>query len=142
MAASTIPAFKAALATALRARANLATVQVSYGAPLPSPADEFIWLADVEGEQEAAALGAQRREEIYDLLTIVNVIRAGADQQAVTERAFALAAEIEDELRGDGTVGGTVRFAEVAGPFRLEEMASDTHRGAQLTVTVAARARI
>lgn len=142
MAASTIPAFKAALATALRARANLANVQVSYGAPLPAPADEFVWLADVEGEQEAAALGAQKREEIYELTIIVSVIRAGGDQQAVTERAFALASEIEAELRGDGTVGGTVRFAQIAGPFRLEEMASDTHRGAQLTITVGVRARI
>lgn len=142
MAVSTIPAFKAALAAALRSRANLANVQVSYGAPLPSPADEFVWLADIEGEQEAAALGAQRREEIYELMVIVNVIRAGADQQAVTERAYALAAEVENELRGDGTVGGVVRFAQVAGPFRLEEMASDTHRGAQLTITVAVRARI
>lgn len=142
MANSTIPAFKAALLTALQARAALSTVQVTYGAPLPSPADEYVWLADVDGEQEAAALGAQRREEFYELEVIVAVYRAGADQQATTERAFALVGELEEVLRADGTVGGTVRFAEVGGPLRLEEMASDTHRGAQVTVTVQARARI
>ena len=142
MATSTVPAFKAALLAALQARPTLSTVQVTYGAPLPSPADEYVWLADADGEQETAALGAQRREEYYDLTVYVAVYRAGEDQQATTERAFELVAELEEVLRADATVGGVVRVAVVAGPFRLEEMASDTHRGAQVTVTVAVRARI
>lgn len=142
MASSTVPAFKAALATALRARQALHDVQITYGAPLPAPAREFLWLADVEGEQEPAALGAQRREESYLLTVIANVLREGQNQQAATERAFEIVAELEDELRNDGSLASTVRFAQVAGPFRLEEMSSDTARAAQVTVTVAVRARI
>lgn len=142
MASSTVPAFKAALAAALAARPALHDVQVAYGAPLPAPAREFLWLADVEGEQEPAALGAQRREESYLLTVIANALREGQDQQAATERAFELVAELEDVLRDDGSLSQTVRFAQVAGPFRLEEMSSDTARAAQVTVTVAVRARI
>ena len=61
---------------------------------------------------------------------------------AATERAFEIVAELEDVLRDDGSLSQTGRFAQVAGPFRLEEMSSDTARAAQVTVSVAVRARI
>jgi hypothetical protein len=141
VATSTVPAFKSALLAKLNARTNLKNVQVTYGPPLP-PSREWIWLGDVAGEQQTAALGNQRREETYDLSVIIGITREGVDQQATTERAFALMAELENELRSDATVGGVVRTAEVQGQFRLDELASDTARGAHLAITVQCTARI
>lgn len=144
MATSTIPAFKAALLTALEARAALAKVQVSYGPPLPQPSAEWIWLGDADGEQDAAAFGHSRREETFALTLMVGVKRGGNGQQAATERAFEIAEEIENELRTNADVTATVRLAEIKGPIKLEELASPdgTSRGAHLTITIRASARI
>lgn len=144
MAVSTIPALKNALHDAIAADASIVAdkVQVSYGAPLPNPARELVWLADVDGEQNAAALGRQRREETYTLTVYVDVLREGTDQQTCSERAFTIAGWIENILRADATQGGVVRTAEIEGPLRLEEFAGDTSRGARVTLSVYCTARI
>lgn len=144
MATSTIPAFKAALLLALTNRAGLTGVQVTYGAPLPQPTREWIWLGDVDGQQDAAAFGHSRREEEFGMTVLIGVTRGGTDQQATSERAFTIAAEIENELRTNADVSGTVRLAEIKGPIRLEELSATdgTSRGAHLTITIRASARI
>ncbi|MEZ5101169.1 MAG: hypothetical protein R3C15_15485 [Thermoleophilia bacterium] len=144
MATSTVPTLKANLQARLQARVGLAGVQVSYGAPFPMPEPEWIWLADVEGEQEPAALGRQRRSETFRLEVLVRVVRSTLDdQEAATERAYALAAELENELRSDPTVGVAADFiAQIGGPFRLAEDANAEQRVASLVVTVTCRARI
>jgi hypothetical protein len=144
VAVSTIPALKDALYDAIVIDANVvaAAIQVAYGAPLPNPSRELIWLADVDGEQATAALGHQRREETYTLTIFVDILREGLDQKACTERAFTVAGWIENILRTDASVGAVVRTAVVAGPLRLEEFASDTSRGARLTLSVYCTARI
>ena len=144
MATSTIPALKAALLSLLQARAGLSGVQVTYGMPAvsPPPRREFIALTDADGDQETAALGRTRREEVYRLKVLCSVLREGSDQQSATERAFALAAEIVSALRADPSVTGTVRTALVDGPLQLEEGASDQHRTALVTLSVLCTARI
>lgn len=139
---STAPAFKAALLTALQARPGLSGVTVSYGAPLPSAPREFIALGDIAGEQEFAALGALRKNENYTLTVFCSVLREGKQQQTCTERCFALAAEIEDELRTNVTMSGTVRVAEITSPFALDEFASDQARQSILTIGITANERI
>lgn len=139
---STAPAFKAALLTALQARTGLSGVTVSYGAPLPNAPREFIALGDLEGSQEFAQLGALRKDETYTLEVYVSVLREGNQQQTCTERCFALAAEIEDELRGNVTMSGTVRVAELSAPFTLNEFASDQARQSILTLGIQATERI
>ena len=138
---STAPAFKAALYAALAANSDLADVTVSYGAPITGPR-EFIALADISGSQEFAALGKLTKEETYTLDVYVSVVREGNQQQECTERCFALAAELEDYLRANPTVGGTVRIAQLSAPFNLEEFAGDTARQSILTLGVEAAARI
>jgi len=142
MATSTVPALKAALLSLLVARAGLSGVQVVYGAPLPNPGREFVSLGGTDGMQETAALGRLRREEEYRLTIYVSTIREGQGQQACTERAFEIAAEVENAVRSDPTVGGTVRTALVDGPFTLEEGATDTHRTALVTIALLCHARI
>lgn len=138
---STAPAFKAALYTALQARAGLSGVTISYGAPLNAPR-EFIALADISGEQEFAALGALRKNETYTLDIYCSVLREGNQQQACTERCFELAAEIEDELRTNPTMSSTVRVAELRSPFSLEEYGSDQARQSILSLGIQATERI
>ena len=138
---STAPAFKNALHDALGARSGLSGVTVSYGAPTGAPR-EFIALTDISGSQEFAALGALRKDETYVLTVFCSVLREGNQQQECTERAFALAAEIEDELRGNVTMSGTVRVAELTTPFQLEEFASDQARQSIVTLGIQATERI
>jgi hypothetical protein len=135
---------KANLLSALQARPNLSQVQVTYGAPIPNPSREYIWLADVEGDEEPAALGRNRHSEIYNLTVIIQAIREGVDQQAATERAYSFRDEIDTQLRSDITVAGALGsgWAFVAGHFKLEELANDQQRGALLTIQVVCEARI
>ena len=138
---STAPAFKAAMLTALQARSGLSGVTISYGVPLQGTR-ESITLADISGSQQFAALGALRKDETYVLDIYVSVLREGNQQQTCTERCFALAAEIEDELRTNVTMTGTVRVAELLSPFQLEEFAGDQARQSILTLGIQATERI
>jgi hypothetical protein len=145
VASSSIPALKRKLKARLEARTALSGVQISYGAPLPNPGREYIWLGDADGNQSAATMNpvTKPRNEEYTLQVRIWAQVEGTNQQTATERAFTLAAEIENELRDDITVNGAVRGAQFGeGEFRLEEMASDTARAALLTVSVFCEARI
>lgn len=149
MATSTIPTLKANLKAALDTLAAtngnaLHNVRISYGAPLPGDAREFVWLGDADGDQQWAAIGHQRREEDYQVTVTIFAAKEGTDQQATTERAFAMAAAIETQLRSDPTVAGAVRVCGFGGQIKLEERASQDgkRRGALLDVTLTCKARI
>ena len=144
MAVSTIPAAKDALYDLIVADASVvaAKVQVSYGWPSPHQARELIWIGDVEGEQNAAALGKQRREETYKMTLKVDVLREGNDQKSASERAFVIAGWIENILRNDATLGGVVRTAEIEGPLELKENATDKARNSGGTLSIYCTARI
>jgi len=144
MATSTAPAFMDALVTALAARTNLAGVRVNYGPALPDPGRESINVLGLEGEQTWAGLGQLAKEEVYTVQVMVFVIREGQQTQPAVERAYALLAEIEDELREtttSPTMDNTVRVAAV-NTVNLEVGASDTTRSALLTIGVRVQARI
>lgn len=141
MASSTVPAVKQALVDLLAARAALAKVQVSYGAPA-SPGRELIWVGDAAGDQTFAALGVNHRDEEYTIQVVFSVLREGQDIRAADDRCFDLAAELESLLRANSTLSvSNVLWTEI-GEFTLEEYASDTARESRLTVNVAVRARI
>lgn len=153
--ASTIPTFKAALATHLAAESGLSGVQMTYGLPfgIARPEREWIWLHDVSNwTQAAAAIGRQRREETYTMRVIVSVMyEKTTTQQTTTERAFTLAAVIENSMRlwGQGanaadpfaysTTG--VRYVEVVGQDFIETC-DDTNREARITLGLTVHARI
>lgn len=152
MSASTVPAFKLQLRTNLQARAALAGVQITYGPPTPQPgwgADvntvEYIWLGDVQGTQEWLTFSSAggTREEEYDLTVWLLVAKATSpdDYQAAGNRAFALMAEIENEVRTDHTVGGTVLEAEVASFIFVEDAKPEVNE-ARIALTVHVKALI
>lgn len=136
MASSTVPALKRALRDRLAARPALHDVQVSYGGPVPAGA-EYVWVGDVEGEQEYGAMGPVMHE-VYGVKVTFSVVREGSSTvEDADTRCFALFAELEDELRDDETVNGTVKNAHV-GAFTLGEYVSPDAltRESRLTVTV------
>lgn len=143
MATSTLWAAKGALVDRLSARPGLVGVEVTWGVPAGDLPDEWILVGDVDpSEQAAAALGAQRREETYEIEVIVS-LKTDQDQdaRALALRARDLVAEIENELRADGSLGGVVRFAEIVSAGLLEP--NDGHsREALVPLRIRCRARI
>lgn len=117
---SSIPAVKAALVTRYQARAGLVGVQISYGWPKGTPQKEMLIVGGVKGEQQWAALGKRAKDELYDVEHVISVIFSDGVQQNATERAFAILAEIEQELRNDPQVGGA-RVVDVRSNFILAE---------------------
>lgn len=142
MATSTIPTFKDALLTRLKARTGLSGVQITYGWPNGAVSRESIMLGGASGSQEFRTIGATQKMETYTLDVYITVIREGhGRQQNADERALELMGEIEDELRDDPTVNNTVLTAELA-RFDLQPMAGSETREARLTVGVNVMARI
>ena len=144
MANSTVPAFMAALLTALKARPGLSSTQVAWGVPRGELQKEFMLLLDVDGEQTTKAKGQHRREEQFDLTVVISVVRTRGEAQAATERAYVLAAELENELRTNTTMTSTVRNCRIEGRFALNQATprEGDRTEAMLTVTVRANERI
>ena len=144
MATSTVPAFMAALLTALEGRAGLDGVQKSWGVPRGDFQKEMVLLLDVDGSQTSAARGQHRREEEYDLRVFISVKRTRGEAQLATERAYALAAEIEAEVRANPTMTSTVRNARIEGRFQLFQNTppEGDWTEAVLNVTIRANERI
>ncbi len=144
MATSTVPALLTALAGRLRNRAGLAGVAVATAPDAAGTPAEVIEFLDTAQDQEFAALGGRRREERYEVRGAIFVARLGAGEATATEareRAYALLAEIENELRADPTVGGAIQTAEVA-RVNLQQGASPDGRLAALEFWLRVRARI
>lgn len=114
MPASTAPAAKAAILTALATRPVLADVSRSWGGPVSDDdyTDEMIYLGDVTVEGEWVAFGANRRDEEYTVQLSVHALKYGAGtEQATEERAWTLLAEVSAALTADKYLGGLMRDA-------------------------------
>lgn len=150
---STIPAAIDNLLAALRARPGLASVQI-----LDGPTDQEIeanslsigyvpGLPTLDGEQAPAQIGAQRREETYDLAGQISCWRGDqGDTKAARDAAFAIFGEIEQQLRpadgGDPTLAGAVRYAEIAGAFGFDQQPYEGGIDAVITFIIRCQQRI
>lgn len=148
MATSVVPAAFVALQALLEARAGLEGVQVTDGYPT-QPEAEYIALLDAEPhEQRTAGMRAtpHAREEEFVMLVAVSALRKGDDDHAiVTARAYELAAEMENALRNDPTIGGSLGngWATVVGlPVRKHGPDNDGRREALIEARISCRARI
>jgi len=116
-ATSVLPATRKKLRDQLKARAALARVQITTGKP-QAPDSEYIAILGAPAHrQEHAAMGTtlHPRREDFELALVVSVVQAGhPDSDAVVDRAFVLAGELENQLRDDQTIGGNVEYAEVS----------------------------
>ena len=129
---------KVALVDALRLRAGLAGVPV-YSALVSSEdrhntttnAIESIEFAgDADSEQGWGAIGKFTRDETLRILGMVYVQKDGAGEDVIRSaraRALALWAEVETYLRGDPSIGNTVKYVH-KWQFRCDEWAQDQQR--------------
>ncbi len=143
--ASAAPTLKAALVTELAVLFPAPTT-VAYGPPGNYLDDEVVSVTDVVSSSEVATLSPNRtREETLDVTVIFSVTNGGGyeAQQTVTERAYAMVADLENYLKvTDPTVGGTVRGNAGVVAHDMTESAPDGSRNCQIVVTVRAHARI
>lgn len=104
---SRIPAVKAALLAILQADSGLSGVQVTHGHPGGVLENEAVWIGRAEGRHEPASIrsGRQPRDETFTLDVIVSVLMAGATIAEAETRAHALAAQVEDAIAADVTLG-------------------------------------
>lgn len=133
--ASSIPVFKAALVDRLKADGRLRQVDVMYGLNAVNPGQDAVLIGNTRPDdptRESVFPGGQSqwlgggstpcREERYVLEVLISVARPWrSEQQATTERAFEIAAAIDDSLiawqvQGDApSFDGVVRWAQVTG---------------------------
>lgn len=138
---SVVPAFKAALVTALTAAA----------APVfrrwhPNITSEGIFLSDASGATVINALkaGRQRREETSQVQIVCQTFTAGQLVDAADDseaRCFELLAEVEDVLANDPDVSSTCQYAD---DLRWTEDTVPFEHGwaTRITATVTLKARL
>lgn len=106
---STVPAVKAALVSLVTTGIGDSTVQVSYGRPADSMlARDCVWMGRVTGSDRVPVMSAGRkvREQEYSVQVIVWVAKPRGTVQEAEARAHVLAAEINDALADDPSLGG------------------------------------
>lgn len=136
------------LADALAARPGLAGVQVASGwLGADTSGTESIQITDGRSAQAWAALGRQSREETLTITVAIWVRRAGGGEAVIREtraRAFALLAELEDQLRGSTagiSLGGAARSSQITG-IDLNQGANPGDRWCQIDATIEADKRL
>lgn len=147
MSATTVPTVRAALRTriiAALATAADTTTEVFYGAPGRTIPDRYIAVADtaeggVEREQRTLPLRkTTSRTETYDLRVVIwckTGNHDSADQQSMVEAAWSLASLLDDDLRGEPTLGGLVDWA-LPTRFDDSDFLLNEGRAAQVVVSV------
>lgn len=149
LATASLPLVKGGLRDALKLRAGLSGVQVSWGTP-GEPMAELILIGDAAGDQQVKTMGQRHREENYTLTVHADVLRQDGDQEKATRRVYALAAEIENEIRTNTDLGlvqagsFSLLILQIAGPFSLQEIAFEESgvREAYLEISISVKSRI
>lgn len=113
MTTSAGPAFKDAFHAAAVSMWAGSDVQVAFGHPGLTMADDLVVFGAVTAEQQPAVMGTNRpREEVLTLEVTISVYRGGGpEQETVTsDRAYELLGQLEQYARmTDTTIGGSVR---------------------------------
>lgn len=112
---TTAPTVKVNLLTAIKARAEFATVQATHGYPGEDIETEWLMLGAIDYTDTAwAQMGNKAREEAYSITCVINIRQAGASEKEAEARAFALYAGVEAALKASVSPGPAgVIYAEV-----------------------------
>lgn len=122
MASSKFQDIRAAFKTLVDARLttqSVTGVEVFKTQPMGNVTrEDMIWLGRISVDQEPLTMGGTGRQvaEDLELAFSVRAPRSGSSQDEAAEgeaRAEVLLSVIENALRADSTVGGTVMFAQV-----------------------------
>lgn len=133
MASSSAPAAKAALVSLLQADPGMTGVTVTYGHPGSEMQQECVWTGMVTAAEQAISLGNMLRDEAYTIQVMVLVAQDGDDAQACEERCLALVAVVENVVRANVQLAGTVNQWAVIEAFKIEPGFSSS--GAQRITT-------
>jgi hypothetical protein len=121
-------------------------VQVSPGHPGDDiDVNETVFLHDTESSADWKLLGGTRvpREGEITIEVVVQVGRGGNEQAEVEARALDLAVAVEEAVRDDQTLAGSVRVAGVAEVKQTNVKPAERAAWlSQVVLTVTAEARI
>lgn len=135
-----------ALKARLDLRAGLTGVTVATG-PLgdDTPAEAIVLVGVSAADQAYAALGSRPKDDMYDILGGIWVARPGAGEavlKAARDRALALLAEVEADLREAPNIGlAYVLWANLR-PDTLDQGMGTGTRWCELDFRVQVKARI
>lgn len=138
---SSAPAAKAGLLALLAARPALSTVQRSWGHPGELIEKESVLLLGVQSSEQPAQLGQLARDETYSLTVAVCVHQDGDDAQAVEQRAWALAAEVEAAVHDDRTLSGALTGWAGVTAMAQDAFIESGGRTAEVVLTIECRHR-
>lgn len=142
MTSSRTAAAEDALLAALQADATLAAIAGPPQLWEPSdPKDEHVWIAEqLEETQDVHTTGnVPTRQEDFVIRVRVWVVKTGNDYKAVRDRGVVLVAAIENVVRANFTLTGSVFFADISAIRRFSGP-WDTRRGVIHEVSVRVRA--
>lgn len=130
-------------AAALALRSGLSGVQIATGPLGGESARESIQFFTGRDNQDHVTTG-RRRESTFSLDGAVWVLKPGKNEtviKAARDRAQALLAEIEDELRTDPSIGGTVRESGIT-DYDLDQGVNPDGHWCQLDFTISGTVRL
>ena len=119
MATSTIPAAIDGLIDRIAAESSLSGITIIDGQPTTELPPDYIAIgfADEAGEaivgrQDPASLGHLRRSEVYTIACEISAWTGSTVMKTVRDRAFYILAGVENAVRADGTLHGSVIFGD------------------------------
>lgn len=142
MATSVVPTFMDTFCEQLRNRAGLAGAGIFSGPMGVDTPPRAIVLFSVDEGQDWGAIGNRRKDEQFTVDGATWIEVAGADEATIKtarDEAFALMAEVEDQLREDPAVNGVLQTAAING-MRFEQGINPEGRWAQVTFTILGKA--
>ena len=106
---SAVPTAKAALLSLAQAALSaFPEVGVTYGAPGQYVTPEAVWLDDVPQFGDESSNGQVSHRETFVIPVVVSILNEGFDHQSAEERAWQIAAPIEDAIRQAPDLNGAV----------------------------------
>jgi len=107
------------------------------------PKDEHVWIAEeMEETQDVHTTGnVPTRQEDFEIKVVAFVVKTGDDYKATRDRGIVLVAAIENVIRTNFTMSGSIFFGDVVG-IRRYSAAWDKRRGVMHEVAVRVRAYI
>jgi hypothetical protein len=140
MATTSQPAAEDALLALMLADATLQSVGPPQIFTPAAMKKEHTWISENSHETQVAVLTAGtpalvQREEDYDIHVIIAVEKLGNDYTAIRDRGVALAAALENLIRNNSTLTGTVFYAEYMGHDRRSGTA-DRQRWVDFDITI------
>lgn len=139
MLTSSIPKAIDGLIANLKADTTFTAVTIVDGQPTTELPGDYVAIgfsddagSAINGSQDPATLGNQRREEKYSISCEVSSWIGSSVMKNARDRAFAILANVERVIRADATLKGAVMFADFGSSISVSQI--QTSQGAVVTI--------